>query len=218
MARLLGTETVRPTTYRGEAARFEPSLALGLSWRERAWREHHVECAPSASQKEETSKTGTPSSTTCLFSALNREEFGNPGPLLSVRATTCEPPDRHAKADSLATHTVTTNFSSGASEETDVLGPPIAKRAATADWRQLVEAAEALGANVPLLDTAHSRHSRWDLHPAIQGGPTANIAKLSNRFDCAHTSLAPGAFDSEMVQLQHVLSAMRSRPTLGHPT
>jgi hypothetical protein len=157
-------------------------------------------------------------STTCLLSALNREKISDPEALLSIRATTCDPQDRRHRADSVETRTFVTKYSSVVSDATDALDPPIATPAASADWRQRVEALEALAANVPLLDTTHSRKSRWDLHPAIQGGPSANIGKLSNRYDCAHSSLAPGAFDSEMVQLQHVLSMMHSRPSIGRPS
>ena len=72
-------------------------------------------------------------------------------------------------------------------------------------WRARLEATEAGAAHLPLLATAAARLQRFDLHPGIQGGARSPIEKLSNRYDCAHSSLAPGSFDAEMVELQRIL-------------
>ena len=69
-----------------------------------------------------------------------------------------------------------------------------------------MELRAARAANVAVLDVFAARRSRWDLHAGLQGGPNASVVKLSNRFDCAHSSLAPGAFDAELLGLQHALA------------
>ena len=58
-------------------------------------------------------------------------------------------------------------------------------------------------ARVPLLSAYDARAERWDAHPGIQGG-----ADVSNAiFDCAHSSLAPGVYDGEVISLVRLLEA-----------
>ena len=65
----------------------------------------------------------------------------------------------------------------------------------------------ARAAGIPVLDCWVARQARWDVHPGIQGGPKASLRQLSNRYDCVHTSLAPGSFDAEMLTLELALEA-----------
>jgi len=75
----------------------------------------------------------------------------------------------------------------------------------SSSWRHEIEAASALSAGVPLLDSFAARQLRWDLHPGLQGGPAGTATQLSNRFDCMHSSLEPGSYDAEVTQLQKIL-------------
>ena len=70
-------------------------------------------------------------------------------------------------------------------------------------WRIAFEREAAREARVPLLSAYDARAERWDAHPGIQGG-----ADVSNAiFDCAHSSLAPGVYDGEVISLVRLLEA-----------
>ena len=75
-------------------------------------------------------------------------------------------------------------------------------------WRHRVEIAAAHAAGIPLLDAAYARQQRWDLHPGLQGGASGSVGRLSHRYDCAHVSLSPGAFDAELIALETTLSGL----------
>ena len=125
-----------------------------------------------------------------LLQALEETPGGAAGVLRTMRATRCRRPAGagHTASDAGAAHEARAGW-----------------LRAEGDWRHRVELEAARAAGVPLLDVWGARRQRWDLHPAIQGGANASVAKLSNRFDCAHSSLAPGAFDAEVTQLQLLL-------------
>ena len=78
-------------------------------------------------------------------------------------------------------------------------------------WRQRLESAAAGAAGIAVLDATATRLWRWDMHPGVQGGPEAPVGRLANRFDCAHSSLAPGSFDGEVWALRRALLAEAAR-------
>ena len=194
LASWLGIASANPTSYRGESSQFESSLALGISRLEQlaaddaAKRSRGVAdaasaaCArQSASDAVDGARSATPltDAAACALSILRRVGRvgrGASGPRNVLRAV---------RATSC--------------EPLDGVLP-------TLGWRQQMELRAARAANVPVLDVFVARRSRWDLHAGLQGGPNASVLKLSNRFDCAHSSLAPGAFDAELLGLQHALA------------
>ena len=166
-----------PTSYRGERGLFEASVALGAAQLEAATATSHADRGSGGHGGARLN------STLALLESLTVEER-----LRNLRATACMPNDDVALAEV------------GGGE-----GGGARAGAAAATWRQDVERAVSRAAGVPFLDSAAARISRWDLHPGLQGGPSAAAARLSNRLDCAHSSLAPGAFDGEMTALMRAL-------------
>ena len=78
-------------------------------------------------------------------------------------------------------------------------------------WRQRAESSAAASVGVPLLDRTPVRAPRADLHTGIEyrglGGDTAR-----QRFDCAHSAFAPGAWDGEILALlRHVQRGLRGK-------
>lgn len=172
----LGFWSAQPTTYRGELHRFEPSLALGMNWRERT--------QPCGRASHEATRSA--SAFECALQILRGLPSGEAAVLRAVRANTCR---------------------SGPFESDGHVSPREAglPTPSAANWRQQVELDAAQMVGVPIIDTWAARASRWDLHPAIQGGPNASLGRLKNRYDCAHSSLSPGAFDAEVAALIRAL-------------
>ena len=75
------------------------------------------------------------------------------------------------------------------------------RTASGVDWRTAVERAAAAAAGVHVLRTFAARLERFDVHPGIQGGGT----DIRRTFDCAHSALAPGAYDAEVHALARIL-------------
>ena len=128
----------------------------------------------------ETFKCDRSASQSCLLQ-LVRSIGGGPGGLRHhLRAARCAPlPDAEVDRPLLAATT-----------------PP--------DWRQRIETAAALEANVPLLASYVSRRRRWDLHPGIQGG---HPSQRSSKYDCSHSVIAADAYVTEVIWLQRALES-----------
>ena len=69
------------------------------------------------------------------------------------------------------------------------------------DWHVQAEHAAAAAVDVPVLRAFSARSARADLHPGLQKG----VSSAAAIFDCAHSSLAPGAYDGEVNALAHIL-------------
>ena len=186
LASWLGIASATPTSYRGESLLFESSLALGIARLEQLAADEAAkrsdaaaEAAACARRSAFDAADGARSSTSLTDAAacaLSVLRRVGGGPRNVLRAV---------RATSC--------------EPLDGVLPNLG-------WRQQMELRAARAANVAVLDVFAARRSRWDLHAGLQGGPNASVVKLSNRFDCAHSSLAPGAFDAELLGLQHALA------------
>ena len=190
LASWLGIASANPTSFRGESLLFESSLALGIARLEQLAADEAAkrsdaaaEAAACARRSAFDAADGARSSTSIATSLIDAAACA-----LSVLRRVGGGPRNVLRA-----------VRATSCEPLDGVLPNLG-------WRQQMELRAARAANVAVLDVFAARRSRWDLHAGLQGGPNASVVKLSNRFDCAHSSLAPGAFDAELLGLQHALA------------
>ena len=187
LARAMQMTSASPTSFRGEKGFFEPSVALGISQRLAVLRETRTGAEAARATAPHSHFRDELNETLALLELLEPVEM-----LREMRASSCRPASERVTE---AAHEDAT--------------------AASRPWRQRIEAAAARAAGIPLLDSWAARADRWDLHPGVQGGAEASVARIANRFDCAHSSLAMGAFDGEMLSLQQALTAEREGVSAG---